>query len=141
MSAIRTGLMVVALVAAPAIAVAQQPPTNVDKGRDVYQVLVRHLSWTRHRFPGTTALQAKYGGKVPALLDDRTDLTPAAVRFFVRRGVSIMPFFRKTEVSDADLDAIAAYFTRPRPPAAPAGGRLLTRLVTRLRAREWIMDG
>ena len=34
-----------------------------------------------------------------------------------------MPFFRKTEVSDADLDAMAAYLSRPRPPAAPAGGR------------------
>jgi len=32
----------------------------------------------------------------------------------VRRGVSIMPFFRKTEVSDADLAAITAYLTRPR---------------------------
>ena len=71
--------------------------------------------------PGTIALQAKYGGKLPALLEDRTDLSASSVRFFVRRGVSIMPFFRKTEVSDADLDAIAAYLTRPRAgaPSAP----------------------
>jgi mono/diheme cytochrome c family protein len=34
------------------------------------------------------------------------------VKTFVRNGVSIMPFFRKTEISDADLDAIAAYLTR-----------------------------
>jgi (+)-pinoresinol hydroxylase len=123
MSAIRKGLLVVALVAAPAIAVAQQPPTNVDKGRDVYQYWCASCHGRGNRFPGTTALQAKYGGKVPAVLDDRTDLTPAGVRLFVRRGTSIMPFFRKTEVSDTDLDAMAAYLTRPRPPAAPAGGR------------------
>jgi mono/diheme cytochrome c family protein len=30
----------------------------------------------------------------------------------VRRGVSIMPFFRKTEISDADLQALAAYLAQ-----------------------------
>jgi mono/diheme cytochrome c family protein len=62
--------------------------------------------------PGTMALQAKYKGVEPALLDKRTDLTPQLVKTDVRNGVSIMPFFRKTEISDADLDAIAAYLTR-----------------------------
>ncbi len=32
----------------------------------------------------------------------------------MRHGVSIMPFFRKTEISDADLDAIGAYLSRER---------------------------
>lgn len=31
---------------------------------------------------------------------------------FVRQGVSVMLFFRKTEISDADLDALAAYLAR-----------------------------
>lgn len=62
--------------------------------------------------PGTLALQAKYKGKIPALLADRTDLTPALIKTYVRNGISVMPFFRKTEISDADLDAIAAYLTR-----------------------------
>jgi hypothetical protein len=31
---------------------------------------------------------------------------------FVRKGVSVMPFFRKTEIGDADLDALAAYLAR-----------------------------
>lgn len=64
--------------------------------------------------PGTRALRAKYQGKLPALLEERTDLTPAFVKYTVRHGVSVMPPFRKTEVSDADLDAIAAYLTRRR---------------------------
>lgn len=59
--------------------------------------------------PGTRALRAKYGGKLPALLEQRTDLTPAYVKYIVRHGVSVMPPFRKTELSDADLEAIAAY--------------------------------
>jgi mono/diheme cytochrome c family protein len=62
--------------------------------------------------PGTVALQAKYKGAKPALLSERTDLTPPVTKTFVRKGVSIMPFFRKTEISDADLDALAAYLAR-----------------------------
>jgi (+)-pinoresinol hydroxylase len=62
--------------------------------------------------PGTIALQAKYKGAKPALLSERTDLSPPVTKTFVRKGVSIMPFFRKTEVSDADLDALAAYIAR-----------------------------
>ena len=64
--------------------------------------------------PGSTALAAKYKGALPGILEDRTDLTPQAVRFAVRRGTSIMPFFRKTEISDLDLDAIAQFLTRRR---------------------------
>ena len=62
--------------------------------------------------PGTRALRAKYAGKVPDLIEQRTDLTPAYVKYIVRHGVTVMPPFRKTELSDADLDAIAAYLGR-----------------------------
>jgi mono/diheme cytochrome c family protein len=62
--------------------------------------------------PGTVALEAKYKGAKPALLSERTDLIPAVTKTFVRKGVSIMPFFRKTEISDADLDALSAYIAR-----------------------------
>jgi mono/diheme cytochrome c family protein len=62
--------------------------------------------------PGYEALKARYGDKEPPALSDRTDLTPELVKTMVRTGISIMPFFRKTEISDADLDAIAAYLTR-----------------------------
>ncbi|HXJ18284.1 MAG TPA: cytochrome c [Candidatus Polarisedimenticolia bacterium] len=62
--------------------------------------------------PGTMALQAKYKGALPALLEKRTDLTPEMIRTYVRQGYSVMPIFRKTEISDADLDAIVAYLTR-----------------------------
>jgi mono/diheme cytochrome c family protein len=64
--------------------------------------------------PGTASLQAKYQGSVPAALEDRRDLTPEVVEVFVRNGVAMMAPFRKTEVSDADLDVLAAYLTRPR---------------------------
>ena len=64
--------------------------------------------------PGTRSLENKYQSKVPAALEDRTDLTAASVALVVRRGVATMPFYRKTEVSDADLAALAAYLTRKR---------------------------
>ena len=62
--------------------------------------------------PGTVSLQFKYQGSVPAALEDRRDLTPELVKTFVRNGVATMAPFRKTEVSDADLDALAAYLTQ-----------------------------
>jgi len=59
--------------------------------------------------PGTHALTLKYRGQKPGLLEERTDLPPELIKAFVRTGVASMPPFRKTEVSDADLEAIAAY--------------------------------
>jgi mono/diheme cytochrome c family protein len=64
--------------------------------------------------PGTLALQAKYKGEVPARLDQRTDLNVQFVVSTVRHGISVMPSMRKTEISDAELHAIAAYLTRKR---------------------------
>jgi mono/diheme cytochrome c family protein len=59
--------------------------------------------------PGTAALQALYKGVKPAMLEQRTDLAPEYTRAIVRTGVSVMPFFRKTEISDAELDALSRY--------------------------------
>lgn len=64
--------------------------------------------------PGTSSLQFKYQGSLPAALEDRTDLTAEQVKFYVRNGVAMMAPFRKVEVSDADLAALAAYLTRKR---------------------------
>jgi mono/diheme cytochrome c family protein len=59
--------------------------------------------------PGTAALAAKYQGTIPAPLTERSNLTPEFVKLMVRQGLSMMPFFRPTEISNADLDALAAY--------------------------------
>jgi mono/diheme cytochrome c family protein len=64
--------------------------------------------------PGSRALAAKYKGSVPALLEERSDLQATYIKQVVRQGLYVMPFFRKTELSDADLEAIAAYLTRNR---------------------------
>ena len=60
---------------------------------------------------GTNRL-ARRIDKDHALLVSRTDLTAAGIRVIVRSGVGSMPALRKTELSDSDVDAIAAYLTR-----------------------------
>jgi mono/diheme cytochrome c family protein len=61
---------------------------------------------------GTYVLNQRYHGTKPAALEQRTDLTAAYIKTMVRSGRNVMPPTRKTEVSDADLDALAAYLTR-----------------------------
>jgi hypothetical protein len=61
------------------------------------------------------ALRIKYQGKMPALLTQRTDLTPAVLKTFVRNGTFSIPPFRKTEISDVQIGEINAYLAeRPR---------------------------
>ena len=76
--------------------------------------LVCHLSQRRRRHARHSGLEGQYKGQpaVSAVLTDRTDLTPATIKFFVPKGVSVMPFFRKTEIGDADLEAMTLFLTR-----------------------------
>jgi mono/diheme cytochrome c family protein len=85
---------------------------QIEDGKQIYQ----YWCWNCHGEgpgkPGTQALAAKYKGSKPAILDQRTDLTPTLTKFFVRKGISIMPPFRKTEITDAQLDALEVFLAR-----------------------------
>lgn len=59
--------------------------------------------------PGTQSLEIKYRGELPSVLTEREDLTPATVKTFVRQGILLMAPFRKTEITDSELDDLAAY--------------------------------
>ncbi|WP_428102130.1 c-type cytochrome [Candidatus Rariloculus sp.] len=83
----------------------------VERGEAVYQYWCNSCHGPEMLKPGTAALAIKYQGALPAALTERTDMVPAFVELMVREGVSMMPFFRPTEVSDADLDALTAYLT------------------------------
>ncbi|HHX83177.1 MAG TPA: cytochrome c [Pseudomonadaceae bacterium] len=92
--------------------VMAQDDARQTRGKEVYE----HWCTPCHgpnprKHPGTSALQLLYRGERPAVLEERDDLTPEIVAFYVRNGVSIMPFFRKTEISDEDLAAMGAYLT------------------------------
>ena len=88
------------------------PPAGATPGRTVFWNYCEACHGDGPGKPGTAALAAKYNGAKPALLEQRTDLTPETVKTFVRNGVSIMPIFRKTELSDADLAQLADYLAR-----------------------------
>lgn len=68
--------------------------------------------------PGTARLADRWPQQASLL--DREQLPAALVRAVVRQGLNLMPPFRPSELSDADLDALAAYLDAgPHP--APAG--------------------
>lgn len=100
---------------ANAAAASDAPPLKT-AGKQVFDRWCAACHAPGPRSPGTASLAAKYDGRIPAALEARDDLNPAMVRYFVRHGILTMPSFRKTEITDAELDALAAYLghTAPR---------------------------
>jgi mono/diheme cytochrome c family protein len=90
---------------------ADAPKPASPAGRAVFVKWCSSCHGPKTDAPGTGALAVKYGGKVPPQLDKRTDLTPEVVKYFVRHGVSVMPAFRKTEITDAQLNDLANYLS------------------------------
>jgi mono/diheme cytochrome c family protein len=109
-----TGAMALVVLGTSAVAAA-----DLAKGKALYDLWCHdcHAPLTgMAMFPpaGSYRLQERYQGTKPAALTERTDLDPDLVRAVVRQGLTIMPPTRKTEVTDAELDAIIAYLWRPR---------------------------
>jgi len=110
-------LLAVAAIAIFGTQVFAAPPrddSQIDRGHKVYQKWCYPCHGPGAGHPGTASLAAR--GQKPAVLEERADLTPPMIKTFVRHGTSFMPTFRKTEISDADLDAIAAYLTKSGKP-------------------------
>ena len=123
----RISVLPLAVLMATSAAVADSSPPRATVGAGWSRVPVTGSGGEQvfHRYcwechgdgpdrPGTDALRVKYKGGVPARLDQRTDLNAAFVIATVRHGISVMPAARKTEISDAELNAIAAYLTREK---------------------------
>lgn len=100
-----------------------QNDAATQKGNEIYQYWCATCHGAGPGHPGTTALAAKYKGARPGVLEERTDLSPQGIRFAVRRGISIMPFFRKTELTDVDLESVISYLTRNRAATQGPEGR------------------
>lgn len=105
------GILILVTLAAPAAA----QDKNQVAGEAVYDKWCAPCHDGGLTHPGTLALSAKYAGVKSPVLKEWTDLPPAVTKTFVRHGVSIMPFFRKTEISDADLNNLAIYLARNTP--------------------------
>ena len=93
---------------------AREPATGAARGKQVYEQWCVICHGAGPGMAGTESLARKYKGQLPPILTEREDLTPEFVSLFVRDGVKSMPFFRKTEISDADLKTLNMYLMDPK---------------------------
>ena len=108
--------MVCALVSMLALPVrADELPPEHAAGVGVYRKWCAPCHAPGITHPGTHALMTKYQGVKSGVLLEWTDLPASTVNYTVRHGISVMPQFRKTEISDAELDALARYLSRNTP--------------------------
>ena len=103
-------LMVFAVLLGARTMTAQESTT--ERGRQIYDKWCTPCHGAGEAKPGTIAAAALYKGSKPAVLVERTDLTAAGIKTAVRTGIYVMPRFRKTEITDAELIAITEYLTR-----------------------------
>ena len=105
------------LVAASAAAADSDSKLSIAAGKVVYERVCAPCHGKgagtdgAHLLPGAAALEARYQGKLSPYLEDRNDLTADVLKVFVRRGIGAMPMFRKTEISDSEIEAVAAYLS------------------------------
>jgi len=101
-------IVTVALFCASAAQAAGDPV----KGKQVFDRWCTQCHGRGPGHPGTQSLAVRYRGSTPEALEDRTDLPPKVTALYVREGVQLMPFFRKTEISDAELADLSAYLAK-----------------------------
>lgn len=104
-------LLIVALALAASVASADEPSLTPQQQQGKH--LYNHICVYCHS-PGVwgTNRLSKRMDKEHAVLENRTDLSAGAIQTIVRTGIGSMPPLRKSELSDADVAAIAAYLTR-----------------------------
>lgn len=81
-------------------------------GQQVYEHYCIHCHAAGGGHPGTDMLASLHGAD-KAIIKGREDLTEDYVKVIVRNGLLEMAPFRPTEISDAELDALAAYVVQP----------------------------
>lgn len=83
---------------------------DIHDGKTLYELycIACHDQGPGH--PGTMRLQERVGEEQAALLD-RDNLPPEYIKLVVREGFKLMPPFRHSEISDRQLDELAAYIS------------------------------
>jgi mono/diheme cytochrome c family protein len=126
----RAGAVALLALAFSGLCLAQQPAVQRGNAKFQHSCAPCHGAGVgddgHAMLPGTDALRIKYKGAVPpvpALLEERTDLTAPVLKVFVRHGSFSMPPFRPTELTDVEIADIAAYIAdkSKRAAAAPKG--------------------
>lgn len=97
----------------------QEPDAGAERGAEVYQLWCAHChdavpqNTALEDRPGVAQLELKYGGALSPYITERPDLAHFEVlEVFLRNGAGSMPPFRKTEITDEDIAALAAYLER-----------------------------
>lgn len=89
---------------------------EAERGADVYAAWCAHChdrlpeGSAIDMLPGVASLSLKYGGALSPYIKERPDLADFDVlETFLRNGAGSMPPFRRTEITDRDIAALAAY--------------------------------
>lgn len=104
----------------PGAELSAQEQDPVALGERIYRERCEYCHGAGPQMGGTLTLQARYQGALPALLTERTDLPADYIEAVVRTYTNGMAAIRPTEVSDTELDALAAFLTRNNRTAAAA---------------------
>jgi mono/diheme cytochrome c family protein len=100
------------LIAFAAAGVKTQEVRNVDTspktGKELYEHWCAACHDPGHGHPGTLRMAGDFGDDQSVLIGMK-GLDKDLVHFAVRNGFNMMPPFRATEISDAELDLLAAY--------------------------------
>ena len=99
------------LAAAIAFLAATMPVTASDtSGKKVFDKHCVHCHGPGNEGAGTLQL-ARTRGEDKALLTERKDLRPEYIQYVVRHGLKAMPAFVPSDLTDAELVALADYLT------------------------------
>ena len=83
---------------------------DVHDGKTLYELYCIACHGQGPGHPGTMRLQERVGEAQAALLD-RDNLPPEYIKLVVREGFKLMPPFRPSEITDRQLDELAAYIS------------------------------
>ena len=82
-----------------------------ERGQEVYANWCAPCHMDSPFAPGTIQLRATRGEAL-AVVDKRNDLTAPTIRALVRQGLAGMPKFRRTEISESDLEELIKYLAK-----------------------------
>ena len=100
-----------AAIASGVLALAMNTSDAAETGQRVFANWCAPCHMDSPFAPGTIQLRQTRGPE-NAIIEQRTDLTEDLVRIFVRQGFAGMPKFRRTEISDRELDLLVEYLVR-----------------------------
>lgn len=110
------GILIAVSLGTDALTAERPLSAEAARGKMIYEERCVHCH--QKQFWAGNRIRQRMGDQY-APLDQRTDLNAAYIHQALRRGVGSMIPYRRTELSDAEIDALAAYLTRRSSGKAP----------------------